>query len=84
MEAVYNENSSILNNFVTAERSEMSKLHPNTPFMPLKIELNGNKNTVQLGEDSYTCEKDLLGLVQLAQKIEEEKTDRRIRSVLSK
>lgn len=83
MEAVYSEDVTVYGNVIIANRSEFSKLHVNTVFMPLKIELDGDKKTVQLGEDKYACEEDILDIVQLVKKIEKEKVDKRIRSVLN-
>lgn len=84
MEAVYGEDVTVYGNIIIANRAEFSRLHVNTPFMSLKIELDGDKKTVQLGEDKYVCEENIVDIVQLVKKIEKEKIDRRMRVILPK
>ncbi|MFA5215627.1 hypothetical protein [Sulfuricurvum sp.] len=71
---------SLLNdtNVITAN---MTAPAPFTIFGAKRITLNGDNDTVYLGEDSYTCNNDLSVLTTLIQKINRASTDDSLRGL---
>lgn len=81
MEAVYSERIKINGNTVYAERSEVSKLHINTPFTNQTMKLDGSNDTVEIGEGKYTCGGTLMEVINLVKKVEKSEIDSRKRAL---